>query len=110
MKLIERVWDYSQNNPEGFTISLDTMQTPSTGYCVAYEETQNSHGKESLERVINHAIAHNNFVGGWLNEENGKYYFDSIRIFDDFEEAREFAKANRQIAFFDLKRQEVIMV
>lgn len=110
MELIERVWEYSQNNPQGFTISLETMQAPTVGYCVAYEETQDSHDRDSLERVINHAKAHDNYVGGWLNEENGRYYFDSIKIFDLLDDAKSFAKANQQIAIFDLNQQITIII
>lgn len=103
-KLIDCVWEYAQNNPYGFTLNLETMKPVKYGICVAYLETQNSFGKEGLERVIQHSQKNNKIVGGWLNSENNLYYFDSVKLFKNSElkEAIEFAKQNSQIAIFDL--------
>ncbi|UYW02100.1 hypothetical protein K5I29_04145 [Flavobacterium agricola] len=111
-KLIRRVWDYSQNNPYGFTLDLETMKPIKFGISVAYLETQNSFGKQSLEQVINHALKHNKIVGGWLNDENNQYYFDSIKIFknSDLKKAIEFAKQNEQIAIFDITNLKEIKI
>ena len=100
--LIDRVWEYSLNNPQGFTLDLETFESVKFGICVAYKETQNSHDKESLEKVIHHATTHNKILGGWLNIENNKFYFDSVRIFKNLEQALEFAKEQEQLAIFDL--------
>lgn len=112
MKLTERVWEYSRKKAQGFTIDLKTMEQPTEGFCVAYIETQDSHSRESLTRVINHALSHDGFVGGWLNEEDGRYYFDSVRVFpeEQKQEAIAFARANRQIAIFGLRKQEQIII
>ena len=69
-QLIERVWDFSQNNPYGFTLNIETMKAVKFGVVVAYYETQNSFGKEALTTVISHALKHNKVIGGWLNDEN----------------------------------------
>lgn len=37
---------------------------------VAYKATQKSFGKESLPKVIYHALEHDKTVGGWLNDED----------------------------------------
>ena len=47
-------------------------------------------------------------VGGWLNEENDSFYFDSIRIFTNLEEAKQFGRENKQIAIFDLTHLRLI--
>lgn len=101
-KLVERVWEYSLKNPEGFTLDLETLEAITSGLSVAYKETQNSHGRESLEKVIQHALAHDKIVGGWLFE--GRYYFDSVRVFppEQVRQALEFAKEHEQIGYFDL--------
>jgi fructokinase len=66
---------------------------------VAYLETQDSFGTEGLKRCIKHAIGHDGYIGGWLNEDNGKFYFDSVKIFpvSQQKEAIEFGRANKQI-------------
>lgn len=109
-QLIDRVWEYSKNNPYGFTLNIETFRPIKFGICVAYSETQNSFGKDGLRTVINHALKHNKIVGGWLNEDNGFYYFDSCRIFKDLEKAIEFAKQNKQLAIFDLTNLREIKI
>ncbi len=110
--LIERVWEYSQNNPYGFTLDIDTMKPVKFGICVAYLDTQDSFGKEGLRRVLEHALEHGKVVGGWLNDDNGYYYFDSVRLFSNrqLDEAIEFAKTNRQLAVFDLTNLREIRI
>jgi len=51
---------------------------------------------------------HEKKVGGWLNEENEQFYFDSVRIFTNLEEAKQFGRENKQIAIFDIKKLELI--
>jgi len=111
-QLIERVWEYSQKNPDGFTLNLETLRPVKFGISVAYLETQDSHGIESLERVINHALQHGKIVGGWLNVENGKFYFDSVKIFKNSEQkfAEAFGISQNQIAIFDLTNLEEIKI
>jgi len=41
-------------------------------------------------------------VGGWKNSDNRKYYFDSITVFENRDEAIRFGKENNQLAIFDL--------
>lgn len=110
--LNERVWEYSKNNPDGFTLNIETFRAVKFGIVVAYLETQNSHGKEALENVIKHAINHEKVVGGWLNDENGFYYYDSVKIFKNSElkEAIEFANKNKQLAIFDLTNLKEIKI
>ena len=111
-QVIERVWEYSLNNPEGFTINIETMEAVRFGIVVAYYETQNSFGKEALTNVINHAMNHDKVIGGWLNDENDLYYFDSVKIFknSEFKEAIKFAKKHKQLAIFDLTNLKEIKI
>ena len=89
-------------NPYGFTVELPTIKEVKRGYVVAYLETQNSFDDDGLDKVINHALNHSKTVGGWLNEDNGKYYFDSCQIFTDRDEAIKFGIENKQIAIYDI--------
>lgn len=112
MKLTERVWEYSLNNPEGFTLNIETMKPITSGICVAYAETQDSHSLESLEAVINHALTHGKHVGGWYNPENGLYYFDSVKVFPvgQIQEAIEFGRREQQLAIYVIDLEETIIL
>lgn len=96
-----------KKNPEGFTLSLNNNPVTS-GYCVAYKATQNSFGLFGLIRSVYHALHHNQVVGGWYNESNNKYYFDSISIFQNREEAIKAGRQEEQLAIFDLNSLSTI--
>ena len=101
-QIIDRVLEYSKNNPNGFTLNIETFKPIKFGICVAFLETQNCFGTAGLELAISHALKHQKIIGGWLNEENKLYYFDSVKVFKQLKPAIEFAKQNKQIAIFDL--------
>ena len=85
-------------HPDGFTVNISNgFRKETKGFAVAYKETQNSFGPA---KACEHALKNDNIVGGWL--DNGKYYFDSVKVFSEEAEAREFAIENDQIAYFDL--------
>lgn len=110
--LINRVWEYSKNNPAGFTLNIETFKAVKFGIIVAFKDTQNSFGKQSLEHVIKHSLQNGKTVGGWLNEENGLYYFDSVKVFknQELKEAIQFAIENEQLAIFDLTNLKEIRI
>ena len=112
VNVFNSVLDYSLKNPEGFTFNIETLKPVKFGISVAYLETQNAHGLVGFEKAYNHALEHEKIIGGWLNEENSLYHFDSVRIFPNHEmsNAIEFAKQNLQIAIFDLTNLKLIMI
>ena len=97
-ELVNVIYAMGQMYPDGFTLDLNTMRQPTEGLIVSYKATQNSFDRKSLPAVIKHAREHQNLVGGWYNPENGRYYFDSNRLFpeDSLAAAVEFARANDQ--------------
>jgi len=97
-------------NPYGFTFNIRTKKMVKYGIAVAYSDTQNCFGIKGLEKVIDHAQSHNGIVGGWLNTENLNYYFDSIKVFKDKNEAISFGRENKQIAIFDITNLEEIVL
>ena len=111
-EIIEQVWQLSQRRPEGFTVDIRTMEEPTEGIAVAYEATQGSLSRESLTTVVTHALEHDGYVGGWLDEESGLYYFDSTKLFpeDKIEEALEFARENGQAAIYIISTEEEIRI
>lgn len=107
-KLKEAIEEIARQNPDGFTVDLTTLKKVTKGISVAYLETQDSFDEEGLKRVLSHALAHDRKVGGWLNEANGMFYYDSVRIFTDLEKAKQFGRENNQIAIFNLTTLELI--
>ena len=95
---------------DGFTIDKNTMEPITAGYSVVVAGTQNSFGNYGAARVIAYANTHPevNALGGWYNSENGQYYFDAVIICNTLAEALELAKANDQIAIFDLNNLQEI--
>ena len=110
VSMVERVWQFGQSHPDGFTVDLRTMQEPSEGIAVSYAATQGSHSRESLTFVVSHALEHDGYVGGWLDNESGLYYFDSTRLFPEnqLDEALAFARENGQSTVYVISTGEEI--
>ena len=110
--LADRVWAFGQAHPDGFTIDIRTMTEPTEGIAVSHAATQDSHSREALERVREHALRHDGHVGGWYNPENGLYYFDSTRLFpeDRLEDALRFGRDNGQHSVYILSTGEEVAV
>lgn len=107
--IIGAVITAANNNPDGFTLDLDTFTFASSGYAVALAETQNSFGHEGLNAVVNYCIKNNvRYIGGWYNAKNGQFYYDATVVLSDRSQAIEVGRMNRQIAIFDLDNLEEI--
>ena len=108
----DKVWTFSQSHPDGFTLDIRTMTEPAEGIAVSYTETQNSHSRDQLDKVVSHALCHDGYVGGWLNTGNGLYYFDSTKLFSEtsLKEAIQFGKENGQYSVFILSANSDIPV
>lgn len=112
VELVERVWEISLKNPQGFTLALPSLTNPTSGICVAYLATQNCFGRDGLERAIRHALDSDGYIGGWFNADNGNYYFDSVRVFDkdQMHEALSFAREQEQLAIHILHDNETTLI
>ena len=102
--LADSLWTFSQTHPDGFTLDINTWEMPTEGIAVAYSATQDRHDRDDLEFVVSHARYHGGYVGGWLDTETGRYYFDSVRLFpeDSIAQASQFGRENAQIAIYIL--------
>jgi hypothetical protein len=98
--LIDLAWEVAKNNPDGFTLNLN-FETPTSGFVVAYQDTQNSFEKVGLEKSIKHAIRNDGFFGGWLNED-GILQFDSVKVITNKDEAIEFGRSQNQRAIWHI--------
>ena len=103
-EIANKVWAFSQSHPDGFTLDIHTMTCPTEGIAVSYAATQDSHSRDQLEYVVSHALQHDGYVGGWYNNDDGLYYFDSTRLFpeDSLAAAIQFGKENGQQSVFIL--------
>jgi hypothetical protein len=90
----------------GFTYHLRNKEMVTSGIIVAYAETQDAFGLRGFVRAFVHASLYDGVLGGW--EYEGRFYFDSCRVFADREKAIEFGRKNGQIAIFDLDNLEEI--
>lgn len=104
--LISRLKQLSNDHPEGLTVELK-LQLVTKGYVVSIPETQDSFGNEGLEHTLNLVLEHGYCIGGWLNDENGKFYWDASVIVDDLEEAKRLGRKFGQLAIFDLNEQRL---
>ena len=102
--IADKVWAFSQTHPDGFIINIRTMTEPTEGIAVSYAATQNSHSRDQLNKVVRHALQNEGYVGGWFNNEDNLYYFDSTKLFpeNDLKGAIQFGKENGQFSVFIL--------
>ena len=102
--LASKIFNFAKSHKDGFTLNINTLQPVTTGIVVSYAATQNSFTKTDLQSVVAHALSHDGIVGGWYNSKNGKFYFDSNKVFaaNELSKAIEFGLKNEQIAIFDL--------
>ena len=97
-------------NPDGFTVDKNTFEPITSGYSVAVAETQNSFDNAGCARVVAYAAKHQeiNALGGWYNNKNNKFYYDSVIIVNDLETAIRLGRENGQLAIFDLNTMQEI--
>ena len=107
--IIGAVITAANNNPDGFTLDLETFKFASTGFAVALADTQNCFDSEGLNKVVNYCINNNiRYIGGWYNSKNGRFYYDATVVLSDRSQAIEVGHMNRQIAIFDIDNLEEI--
>ena len=106
--------DFIKQNPEGFTIDPITLESPSSGFAVAPVKAleivldQNKMTEADAIQFYNNVADLSEqmdqpvFAGGWLNQDNNKYYLDATVVFDTIEDALYTAEASQQEAIFDL--------
>ena len=107
-QLVSKVLAFAASNKQGYTLNIRTLEPIKSGYVVSYKETQDSFSAIDVLYVIAHALKHDGIVGGWYNEKNNRYYFDSNKVFDNEKDAINFGKENEQLSIFNLNTGEPI--
>lgn len=105
--MINQLKQLANQYPQGFTVDLD-LNLITEGFVISVPETQHSFGDEGLKKVLRIAKDNNCCVGGWLNTDNGKFYWDASVIVNDLEKAKTLGRKFGQLAIFDLNEQKVI--
>lgn len=100
--LVSDLLDYASKNQDGFTVFVNCDPVTS-GFVVAYEETQNSLDRKGLEACVRHAIKHDGVVGGWVNPD-GRLQFDSCKIMFDLDKAIDYGRAQKQESIYYLNK------
>lgn len=110
--IADKVWTYGQSHQDGFTLDIRTLTEPTNGIAVSYAETQNSHSREQLNFVVKHALNHSGYVGGWFNNEDSLYYFDSTKLYpeESLNDAIRFGISNDQQSLYILSSGTYVAV
>lgn len=108
---VQKIQQIAEANPNGFTVHLDTLEHVTRGISFGYAETQDSFGVEGINHVLD--VCEDlliNTIGGWLDD--GKYYFDAVRIFPNYEraDAIHFGILNRQICGWDITNNKPVSI
>lgn len=96
-----QLWQIAEQNPEGFTVILPSLQFAKTGWVVALKETQNSFGPEGLAKALEVAIKTSKAIGGWQDGE--LFYWDAVMLYENEEDATQAGKENEQMAIYHLE-------
>jgi hypothetical protein len=106
--------DFIQKNPEGFTITVNDVPVPNEGYVVApLKELEIVRDASNINRSdmrlyarniknLSEASERDVFAGGWLNDEDGKYYLDAVQVFDKEDDALYVGALGDQEGIFNL--------
>lgn len=108
----------------GATFNLVTGTSPTTGYAVSmqgHEDTIDLFGNKVTQTILVNSfvrkyVSEHGFelslvdynLGGWIHDK--KLYLDISIVFDNETYAREYAKDNNQLAYFDLTNGKEIIV
>lgn len=106
---------FIQDNPDGFTISLNNFDSPTKGIAVAPSKSLEIkiNSKEFSPRMVRDLVRNveelqkanpemEALAGGWLNKEDGMYYLDAVNLIDKKDDALYTAIAGNQEGIFDL--------
>ena len=107
-EIVEKIKKYAEKNKDGFTVAIVNGKmikaVPRKGYVVSL--TDNA----TIEMLKDLPHNFNGIIGGWYNQDNGKYYIDINVLTDDMFTATILATIFYQKAIFDLKRGKTIFI
>lgn len=105
--LVKKLWLLSKENPKGFTVTIPDLEPVTSGWAIGHKATQNSHGRTGLRKVVAHSLSTTKVVGGWKGY-NGRFYWDTVIISHDSQEAEDLKNEHKQIAIFNIKTGQIM--
>ena len=99
--LINNLLKIAAENPKGFTVTIPECAPVKSGYCIGHQATQNCHGVKGLKKVVAHSLQTTKVVGGWKGY-NERFYFDTVIITHDPQEALDLKHEHDQLAIYHL--------
>ncbi len=105
--LVKRLLRIAAENPKGFTVTIPECEPVRSGYCIGHRETQNCFGERGLKKVVEHSLKTTKVVGGWKGY-NGRYYFDTVIITHNGDEALDLKDEHHQAAIYHLDTGRVL--
>lgn len=100
--LLKAIQQIADENPRGFTVTIPDLKPVVSGWAIGHKETQNSHGRKGLKKVIEHSLRTTKVVGGWKGYD-GKYYFDTVIIEHDAYKAADLKYLNGQMSIYQIE-------
>lgn len=105
--LEKELWKLSKENPRGFTVTLPDLKPVTSGWCIGHKETQNCFGRKGLKKALNHCLKNTKVFGGWKGYSS-KYYFDTVIITHDSQEAEDLKHEHKQVAIYNIETGRIL--
>lgn len=105
--LVSKLLQIAAENPNGFTVTIPDCEPVTSGYAIGHRDTQNSFGREGLEKVVEHSMQTTGVVGGWKGYNN-RYYFDTVIITHDGMEALDLKAEHDQASIYHIDTGRVL--
>lgn len=105
--MIDQILKIAEENKEGFTIYIPSLEFVKHGWVIANKATQDMYGREGLIQVVEFAMNHNRIVGGYLNA-NGVFQFDASIVEPNEQRAIALMLVHDQDCIYNLETARMI--
>lgn len=107
MKDLQIILKIANENKEGFTLYLPSLEFVKKGWVIANMHTQNQYGVEGLKFVYEFAMSHNRILGGYKNEK-GVFQWDASIVEPNTQLAISLMRLHNQDCIYNLETRKLI--
>lgn len=107
LQLVKAIEAIAAANPTGFTVTVPDLEPVTAGWCIGHKDTQNCFGRKGLKKVVAHALETTRVVGGWRGYDK-RFYFDTVIITHNINEAFDLKYDNQQQAIYQIETGRVL--